>query len=52
MRPQMLLKKKILCWNSILQEMFQGTIGFSISVNDTGKKKHAKKVVGVRADKR
>lgn len=32
--------------------MLQGTIGFNISVNDTGKTKHTKKVVGFRADRR
>lgn len=42
-------KENIRWW--VLQGMFRGTIGFNISVNDTGKTKHAKKVVGVRADK-
>lgn len=46
-------KENIGCWNSVLQGMFQGTIGFNISINDTGKTKRAKnKVVGVRAVKR
>lgn len=45
-------KENIRCWNSTLQGMFQWTLRFNISINDTGKTKHAKEVVGVRAEKR